>query len=609
MAVEKVKVAQDDAEAQAGKQATEIPEALTVRDLAERLGISPIDIIKELMNNGIMATINQQIDFDTAAIVGEEMGFTIVPESAEEEALEESQAEIPLHRRLIANEDPADLKLRPPVVTVLGHVDHGKTTLLDVIRKTNVVGGESGGITQHIGAYQVAVNGKLITFLDTPGHQAFTAMRARGAQVTDLAILIVAADDGVMPQTREAIDHARAAQVPILVALNKIDKANARPERVKQELADAGLVVEDWGGEVICVPISAKEEQGIDELLENILLVTDVADLKANPDRPAQGTVIEGEIDEKRGVKATLLVQNGTLRVGDVVLIGDSYGRIRAMFNDKGQRIKEAKPSAPVSILGLPQVPSAGDFFEVIKNEKNARQIVAERSEQKQARATNTVQRPLTLEAFFSQTETEGPRELNIILKADVQGSLEPIVNSLQDLGGDNLKIRLLHQSAGNISETDVNLAVASQAIIVGFNVQVDAAARRTAEKGGIDIRLYDVIYKLIDDIDKALKGLLEPVYGDKVVGHAEVRAVFRIPKRGRIAGSYVLDGLIRRNAFARLLRNEEPVYEGKIASLKRFTEDAREVAAGYECGIGLESFQDFQEGDIIEVYIKEQIS
>lgn len=593
----------------AGVRTVSIPDSLSVRQLAEHLNVSPIDIIKELMNNGIMATINQQIDFDTAAIVGEEMGFEVVSQVVEEVAEAESETALPLHRRLIAEEDPAKLKPRPPVVTVLGHVDHGKTTLLDAIRETNVVAGESGGITQHIGAYQVAVGDRIITFLDTPGHEAFTAMRARGAQVTDLAVLLVAADDGVMPQTREAIDHARAAQVPIIVALNKIDKANANPERVKQQLADVGLMVEDWGGDTICVPVSAKNRQGIDDLLENILLVTDVGDLKANPDRLAQGAVIEGEVDEKRGVKVTLLVQNGTLKVSDVVVIGETYGRIRAMFNDKGVPIKKAEPSTPVSILGLPKVPSAGEFFEVAKNEKAARQLVSERLEEKAPAAGREVRRPVTLEDFFSMAQSNGTQYLNLILKADVQGSLEPIVNSLKDLETEALKIRLLHQGTGHISETDVNLAAASGAIVIGFGVQVDAAAQRVAEAEGVDIRQYDVIYKLIDDIEKALKGMLEPEYGDKVIGHAQVRAIFKIPRRGNIAGSIVLDGHIQRNALARLIRNEQPLYEGKIASLKRFTEDVREVASGYECGIGLDGFEDFKEGDIIEVFVKERVN
>ncbi|HXV97958.1 MAG TPA: translation initiation factor IF-2 [Anaerolineae bacterium] len=587
----------------------EVPPVITVRDLAKLMSVSPIEIIKELMSNGMMANINQQLDFDTVSIIGESMGYEIVaPKVAEPEPVQKEQS-LPLHRRLIANEDPASLKSRPPVVTVLGHVDHGKTTLLDAIRKTQVVKGEAGGITQHIGAYQVYLGDRPITFLDTPGHAAFTAMRARGAQATDLAILVVAADDGVMPQTREAVEHARAAQVPIIVALNKIDKANANPDRVKQGLADIGLVVEEWGGDVICVPVSARDNVGIDELLENILLVTDVANFKANPNRLAQGVVIEGQIDKRSGVSATLLVQNGTLRVGDIIVIGTQYSRIRAMFNDKGKRIKEAGLSVPVSILGMPEVPEAGEFFEVVENEKMARMMVEERRAKSAKGPQIAAVRPISLEDFFNKTQENGDQTLNIILKADVQGSLEPIVNSLKDLGDDKLKIKLLLEGTGNISESDVNLAVASGAIVIGFNVTVDPGAHRVAETEGVDVRQYDVIYKLIDDIDKALKGLLEPVYGDKVIGRAEVRAVFRIPKRGNIAGSYIVDGHITRNALVRVLRQSKVLHEGKISSLKRFTEDVREVATGFECGIGVEGFNDFQENDIIEAFVKERIN
>ncbi len=585
----------------------QVPPALTVRELAGLMRVSPIDVIKELMTNGIMANINQQIDFDTAAIVGTEMGFEIVPEAQEQQEAPAEAEVMPMRERFIAGEDPGKLKLRPPVVTVLGHVDHGKTTLLDAIRETNVVEGEAGGITQHIGAYQVELAGRKITFLDTPGHQAFTAMRARGAQVTDLVILVVAADDGVMPQTREAIDHARAARVPIMVALNKIDKANANPDRVKQELADAGLVVEDWGGDVICVPLSAKQRQGIDELLENILLVTEVAELKANPDHLAQGTVIEGELDERRGATATLLVQNGTLHVGDIVVIAEQYAKVRAMFNDRGERVKEAGPATPVAILGLPEVPTAGDYFEVVESERAARDVVNKRAAARLA-AGQQQRRTLTLEDIYQRMQAGEVKELNLVLKADVQGSIDPIVKSLRDLGAEDLKVRILRQGTGNISESDIMLAVASSAIVVGFQVEVDAAAQRLAEAEGVDVRVYDIIYKLIDDIDKALKGLLEPTFQDVILGHAQVRAVFRIPRRGNIAGSYVVDGRITRNGLVRLRRNGDELYTGKISSLRRFTEDVREVDAGYECGIGLEGFDDFKEGDIIEVYTREQV-
>ncbi len=588
----------------------EVSSIITVRDLAELMQTSPIDVIRVLMNNGIMANINQQIDFDTVSIIGEDMGYEVVQPQVEETEDAQPIHEIPLHRRLIANEDPANLKSRPPVVTVLGHVDHGKTTLLDAIRETQVVKGESGGITQHIGAYRVFLGDRSITFLDTPGHAAFTAMRARGTQVTDLAVLVVAADDGVMPQTREAVEHARAAQVPIIVALNKIDKDNANPDRVKQELADIELVVEDWGGDIICVPISATENKGIDDLLENILLVTDVADLKANPNRLAQGVVIEGEIDKRRGVVATLLVQNGALKVGDFIVAGAQYSRVRAMFNDKGKKIKKAGLSVPVSILGFSQVPEAGEFFEVVKDEKTARVLVGERKDEAYYNAQRAVvPRPVTLEEFFNMRNESGDQTLRLVIKADVQGSLEPIVNSLKDLGEGSLKAKILLEGTGNISESDINLAVASGAIVIGFHVEVDSAARRLADAEGVDVRQYTIIYKLIDDIEKALKGLLEPEYADKVIGRAEVRAIFKIPKRGNIAGSYVIDGQVLRNALAKVVRGDELLHESKFSSLRRFTEDVREVSSGFECGIGVEGFNDFKAGDIIEAYVKERIN
>jgi translation initiation factor IF-2 len=605
MAVERTKQLTKDPQ-KIENRTIQVPATLSVRDLAALMRVSPIDVIKQLMTNGIMANINQQIDFDTAAIIGGEMGFEIVPEAHLEEEAPQPEQAVPMRERFIAGEDPGKLKLRPPVVTVLGHVDHGKTTLLDAIRETNVVAGEAGGITQHIGAYQVELMGRKITFLDTPGHQAFTAMRARGAQVTDLVVLVVAADDGVMPQTREAIDHARAARVPIMVALNKIDKANANPDRVKQELADQGLLVEDWGGDVIAVPVSARQRRGIDDLLENILLVTEVADLKANPDRPAQGSVIEGRLDERRGAIATLLIQNGSMRLGDVIVIGEHYGKVRAMFNDRGERVKEAGPSAPVAILGFPAVPTAGDSFEVVPAERVAREKVGQRVDARRA-AGGQQRRVISLEDIYLRMQSGEVKELNLVLKADVQGSIDPIVKSLQDLGDEGLKVRVLRQGTGNISESDIMLAVASSAIVVGFQVGVDAGAQRQADSEGVDVRIYDIIYKLIDDIDKALKGLLEPTFRDEVTGHAEVRAIFRIPRKGSIAGSYVLDGQVTRNALARVRRNGNEVYAGKIASLRRFTEDVREVAAGYECGIGLEGFDDYQQGDIIEAYTKVQ--
>jgi len=566
--------------------------------------VSPIDVIKELMKNGVMANINQTIDRDTASIIAEEMGF-VVEEALPPEEKKEPEAPKTVKQLIYEGEEPAKMRPRPPVVTVLGHVDHGKTTLLDTIRHTNVVAEEAGGITQRIGAYQVEVNGKKITFIDTPGHEAFTAMRARGAQVTDIAVLVVAADDGVMPQTLEAIDHARAAQVPIIVAINKIDKPEANVEVVKRQLADIGLTPEDWGGETICVPISAKKNIGIDELLENILLVAEVEGLKANPDRPAIGTVIEGRMDEKRGPMATVLVQNGTLRKGDVIVVDEIYGRVRAMFNDRGEPIEEAPPSTPALVMGLPQVPPAGVIFRVVKNEKEAKAIVEKRKEEKVV--PKEAPRVITLEDIYKQMRAGEAKELNIILKADAYGSLEPIVTSLEKLSSDELRVRILHQGTGNVSESDVMLAVASKAIVIGFNVDVDPAARKLAETEGIQIRLYNVIYHLLDDVEKALKGLLEPEEKEVILGHAEVRAIFRVAK-GKVAGVYVLDGKVVRGARARIFRNGELVYDGKVASLKRFTEDVKEVRQGFECGVGLENFGDFVEGDIIEIYEVEKV-
>ena len=593
------------------KKVVEILPRLTVRELAERLEVSPIAVIKEMMSNGIMASINETIDFDTAAIVGEEMGFEIVPYQEKEEKVQPVEEEIEKvvlqRQQFIAEEDPAKLKPRPPIVTVLGHVDHGKTTLLDNIRSANVVEGEAGGITQHIGAYQVDVDDKKITFLDTPGHAAFTAMRARGAMVTDLAILVVAADDGVMPQTKEAIGHARAAGVPIVVAINKIDKDNANLEKVKQDLANENLVPEDWGGETICVPLSALNNVGIDDLLENILLATEVADLQANPDRSAQGTVVEAKLDEKRGVVATLLVQNGTLKQGDVVVVGQMHGRIRAMFNDRGKRIKKATPAMPVSVLGLPEVPSAGDIFEVVKNRKAAEKLIVERKDAADA-AMSHGRAPITLEDFLSILQGEEVKQLNLIIKADVHGSLEPIVNSLKTLGDEQHTVKVILQGTGNISESDITLAAASRAIVIGFNVSVDGAAKRIAEVEGVDIRNYRIIYKLIEDIDLALKGLYEPVYEDRVIGHAEVRAVFKAGRK-KIGGCYIREGKVTRDALARVVRNRKLLHSSKISSLRRFTEDVAEVATGFECGIGVEGFDDYAEGDIIEASVRERVN
>jgi translation initiation factor IF-2 len=586
-----------------------IPEFLTVRQLATAMDVSPIDIIKELMNAGLMVNINQQIDFDTAAIVAHEMGFEAQPETPlQVEEAEGGEAAAPVKQQFIADEAPEDLVSRPPVVTILGHVDHGKTKLLDAIQHTKVADSEAGGITQHIGAYRIAYQGKQITFLDTPGHEAFTAMRARGAQGADIAVLVVAADSGVQPQTKEAIAHARAARVPIIVALNKIDKPNANPDLVKQQLADVGLTVDEWGGEVICVPVSAKYKTNIEDLLENILLVSEVADLRANPNRPAVGTVVEGRLDTSKGPMATILVQNGTLRVGDAVVIGEIYGRVRAMFDDKGERVREAPPSMPVVIFGLSEVPTAGDILEVTQNERTARMIASRRAAERQEAAGRPT-KAFTLDDLYDQFQAGQVKELNLIVKADVQGSIEPIVNSLQKLGDEALQVNILHQATGRINESDIMLAVASRAIVIGFNVTVDPAARRMAESAGVDVRVYDVIYRLIDDVDKALKGLLEPVYEDVITGHAEVRAIFRIPHMGKVAGVYVVDGEIARNALAKVRRGDEVICDGRITSLKRFTEDVKEVKAGFECGVGLENREDFEEGDIIETYRKERVS
>ena len=592
------------------KQIIEIPDLLTVRQLAELTQVSPIVVIKELMNAGVMANINQQIDYETAAIVAQEMGF----EPKEETPLitEEIAEDGPtlLWERLYASEDPAKLKSRPPVVTILGHVDHGKTSLLDVIRHADVVGSEAGGITQHIGAYQIEHDERSITFLDTPGHEAFTAMRARGAHTTDIAVLVVAADDGVMPQTVEAINHIRAARVPIIVALNKMDKPTAQPEMVKQQLSEMGLIPDDWGGTTLCVPVSAKQKTGLDDLLEAILLVADSTEIKANPDRSALGTVLEGRLERTRGATATVLVQNGTLRTGDTVIANLVHGRVRRMLDEGGNSIMEAPPSSPVMILGLSGVPEAGEFFKVVADERTARAIVARRKEEIAARIAAPV-RAFTLDDFSSRIQAGQAKELNLIVKTDVQGSIEPIVNSLEKLDGDSLiedlKVNVIHAAAGNISESDINLAIASRAIVVGFQVHPDPPARCMAESGGVDIRTYDIIYKLIDEVDRALKGLLEPTYADVVIGEAEVRATFRIPKAGVVAGCYVRQGEARRNARARVLRNQEQLYDGHVGSLKRFEKDARQVRTGFECGVGVDGFNDFAEGDVIQFYVKER--
>lgn len=583
----------------------ELPSGISVRDLSAKLKISPIDAIKKLMANGVMASINQAIDFDTAAIVAAEFGWEAVPESVLEEEVTDS-GELPLWRQKIANEDEGDLMLRPPVVTILGHVDHGKTSLLDAIRQTEVAAGEAGGITQHIGAYQVEKGGRLITFLDTPGHAAFTAMRARGAQGADIVVLVVAADDGVMPQTKEAIAHAKAARVPIIVALNKIDRPNANPERVKQQLSEQELVPDDWGGDITVVPVSAKEKTGIEDLLTAILLVADEAEIRANPQGKVIGTVIEARLDKSKGVMATLLVQNGTLRSGDVVLAGTAHGRLKAMFDYRGKPISKAGPATPVRVMGMSEVPSAGDLFEICQNEKIARDVVYQRQE---AQKEQMVASKMSLEDLFAKFKSGEVMELRLIIKADVQGSLEPLIKEVNNLASGDIAVKVIYAETGNIGENDVMLASASKAIIVGFNVQADVSARRLAESEGVSIRLYDIIYRLTEDIEKALKGMLAPEFAEKVIGKANVLAVFPVSKIGKIAGCRVTEGEIRRNAKVRMYRGDDLVYEGEIASLKHEKEDVREMRQGFECGINLKNFNDVEVGDVIECFILEKSS
>jgi len=583
----------------------ELPASIVIRDLAQKIEKSPIDLIKKLMSNGVMATINQAVDFDTAAIVVAEYGFEATPEVVEELVVE--TGEVPLWRRMIAGEDEEQLINRPPVVTILGHVDHGKTSLLDAIRQTDVAAGEAGGITQHIGAYQVENKGRLITFLDTPGHAAFTQMRARGAQGADIVVLVVAADDGVMPQTREAIAHAKAARVPIMVALNKIDKANANPERVKQQLAEQELVPDEWGGNTMVIPVSAKQRQGIDDLLEGILLVADNTSIKANPNGKVIGTVIEAELDKSKGVMATLLIQNGTLESGSIVVAGTAHGRLRALSDYKGRPVKKAGPSTPVAVMGLSDVPSAGDVFEVVESEREARAIVAERTEK--AKVQSQAKKKVSLEDLFANVQSGEAKELNLIVKADVQGSLDPIVSELNKLGEGEIGIKVLYSETGNIGENDVMLAAASNAIIIGFSVQADVSARRVAEKEGVDIRLYEIIYRMTEDIEKALSGMLEPVIKEKVVGRAQVLAVFSASKFGKVAGCKVTDGELRRNAKVRLYRGTDLVYEGDMGSLRIGKDDVREVRQGFECGVGFKSFNDIQVGDQLVCYIIEKSS
>ena len=588
-----------------GQNLVEIPETLTVRDLADRIEASPIDVIKQLMANGVMANINQQIDFDTAAIVIAEFGYEAQAVEPLESDSPEDATEVPRWRQMLDEEDPEKLVDRPPVVTILGHVDHGKTTLLDAIRQEDVAAGEAGGITQHIGAYQISHNDRPITFLDTPGHAAFTAMRARGAQGADIAVLVVAADDGVMPQTREALAHANAARVPMVVALNKVDRPNANPDKVKQELADVGLVSDEWEGDTMVVPVSATQGSGIEDLIEAILLIADSNEIRANPEGNVFGTVIEGELDKTKGVLATLLIQNGTFRVGDVVMAGTSHGRVRAMFDFQGKPIKEALPSTPVSVLGLSDVPRAGELFTLVESQREAKAINKARVDKKVSAPSGAP--AMTLDHLFEAYQAGEAQELRLVVKADVQGSLEPIINSLEALSVGGIGINVLHSATGNIGEDDVMLAAASGAIVIGFNVVADQAAKRAGETERIDIRLYDVIYRLTEDLEKALKGMLKPEKRVVELGRAEVLKIFTIPKMGKIAGCRVLEGEIRRNARMRVVREEENLHEGPIASLRHEKEDVNEIREGFECGIALKGFEAFKKGDKLMAFIIEE--
>jgi len=571
----------------------EIPHSVGVRQLADLLQVSAVDIIKQLMRNGIFANINQVIDYEPAAAVAAALGY-------EAQLKPLATARVSKRYRPQA-EETGGLHLRPPVVTIMGHVDHGKTRLLDAIRQTNVMDREAGGITQHIGAYQVEVNGQKITFLDTPGHEAFTAMRARGAQITDITVLVVAADDGVMPQTLEAIDHARAAGVPIVVAINKIDKPEANLELVKRQLSEAGLLIEEWKGDVVCVAISAKEKIGISELLENILVVAEMEELKADPSRPAVGVVVEAKLDKTRGPMATVLIQNGTLKLGDSVVVGTTWGRVRAMFNDAGKRLRKAEPAMPIEILGLDSVPQVGDTLTAVTGEHQARALIQKHEEMQQQART------VSLDNLYDRISTGEVKELNVILKADVQGSIEPIRNSLERLSTEEVKVRIIHSGSGNIIESDVTLAIASKGLVIGFGTAVDAGAQRLADMEGVDIRTYDVIYNLVDDVDKALKGMLEPIYVEVIEGRAEVKALFSTGKKGKVAGVSVSEGKLSRGAPVRVRRGEQVVVESAVDSLRRFKDSVNEVSAGLECGVGVKDFGDFQVGDILELFRKER--
>ncbi len=575
-----------------------IPDEIAVGDLAEKLDQPSAEVIKKLMALGIMAAVNQNIDFDTASLIAEDFGAIVEKEviiTEEDELFQDVE------------DDPANLKHRAPVVVVMGHVDHGKTSLLDAIREENVIATEAGGITQHIGAYRVNVHDKEITFLDTPGHEAFTAMRARGAQVTDIAILVVAADDGIMPQTIEAINHAKAANVNVIIAINKMDKEGANPDRVMQELTEYGLVPEEWGGDTICVPVSALKKEGIDHLLEMILLVTEMQELKANPDRLAKGTIIEARLDKGRGTVATVLVQNGTLKAGDVIVAGTAVGRVRAMMNDKGRKVKKAGPSMPVEILGLSEVPKAGDVFYSVEDEKKARNYVENKKQQIKEENFKS-QRRASLDDLFDLIKEGEIKDLNIIIKADVQGSAQAVKQSLEKLSNDEVRIRTIHTGVGAITESDVLLASASNAIIIGFNVRPTSGATTSADMQEVEIRLYRIIYNAIEEMEAAMKGLLDPTYKEVVLGHAEIRATFKVSGVGTIAGCYVTDGKISRNSEMRIIRDGIVVHEGTLSSLKRFKDDAKEVATGYECGIGIDKFNDIKESDVIEAFVMEEV-
>ncbi len=579
------------------KRIIKISETITIGELAKRMGIKATDLIKAMMKMGSMVTINHVLDHDGAVLLASDYGYEVENVAVDlDEILE------------FTPDAPELLQVRPPVVTIMGHVDHGKTSLLDAIREANVIAGEAGGITQHIGAYDVELHGRKITFLDTPGHEAFTAMRARGAKVTDIVILVVAADDGVMPQTKEAINHAKAAGVPIIVAINKIDKPDARPEKVKQELTEHGIVSSEWGGDVTMVEVSAKKQMNLEELLEMILLQADLMDLKANPDKAAKGTIVEGKLDKGRGPVATVLVQEGTLRTGDYCVVGVHSGRVRAMQNDRGERVLEAGPAMPVEVVGLPGVPDAGDIFVAMKDEKQAKEIATLR-QIKQRELELAKHAKMSLEQLYEKIQKGEVKDLNVIVKADVQGSVEAVAESLRKLSTEAVRLTVIHTGVGAITETDVNLATASNAIIIGFSIRPEVKAQAMAEKEGVDIRLYNVIYDAVDDVKKAMEGLLEPVFKEKYLGRAEVREVFSVPKVGNVAGSYVQDGKIPRNSQVRLLRDNVVIYQGKLATLRRFKDDVKEVASGYECGMGLENYNDIKTGDIIEAFEMEKFA